>query len=507
MKFYVTTSIAYVNAPPHIGFALESLQADVLARYQKLSGKDVFFLTGTDEHGIKIVRAAKTANKTPRELVNDYSLKFEQLKKSLNLSWDNFIRTSDKKTHWPIAQEIWNKIYKAGDLKKKNYKGLYCVGHESFITQKDLTDGKCADHNQEPEVIEEENWFFDISKYIKKIEGKLNNSELKIYPITRRNEILSLLKEKPKSVSFSRPSKDLSWGVPVPNDKTQTMYVWADALSNYISGYGGMEEWKKHPADVHIIGKDILRFHAIIWPAMLLSADLPLPKKIFVHGFITSMGQKISKTIGNIVDPFKIVEKYGTDALRYYLLKEISSTEDSDFTIEKFEKTYNSDLANGIGNTLSRVITMTEKYKEIFNFVYSAEATSAAKTGQFSIFNTDEKWEDIVKISGECVDYAMKNYDTPKALDGIWYILRKIDEDIDKTKPWILAKNSEKSQLLNSLLYSWLEVLRHVGILIKPFLPETADKITKQLGFNEKKKEFRVKKGDSLFPRISSHNT
>ena len=308
-KFYITTSIAYVNAPPHIGFALESLQADVLARWRRQKGEEGFFLTGTDEHGAKIARAAEVAGKTPRELVDENAEKFRELKKSLNLSWDNFIRTSDEKVHWPVAQELWRRLEKAGDLYKKSYQGLYCVGHEAFVTQKDLENGKCRDHQKEPEIIEEENWFFRLSKYSEVIKEKVESGELKIVPETRKNEILSLLREGLEDISFSRPSKDLSWGVPVPDDDTQTMYVWADALSNYISGRGGISEWEKHPADIHLIGKDILRFHAAIWPGMLLSAGLPLPKAIYVHGHILSNGQKMSKSLGNVVDPFEFAGK------------------------------------------------------------------------------------------------------------------------------------------------------------------------------------------------------
>src|SRR3989344_53768 len=324
-KFYITTSIAYVNAPPHIGFALESVQADVLARWHRQQGEEVFFVSGTDEHGAKIVRAAEAAGKAPQELVDANAQEFKNLKKTLNLSWDGFIRASDQKTHWPVAQELWRRLEASGDLYKKRYSGRYCVGHEAFITQKDLKDGRCDLHKKEPETIEEENWFFKLSNYTKEIESRIRNNELRIVPESRKNEILALLEEGLEDVSFSRPRKDLDWGVPVPEDDTQTMYVWADALSNYISGYGGIKAWEEHPADVHCIGKDILRFHGAIWPAMLLSANLPLPKNIFVHGFITVDGEKMSKSVGNVIDPFELVKRYGTDAVRYYLLREIPS--------------------------------------------------------------------------------------------------------------------------------------------------------------------------------------
>lgn len=364
-KFYITTSIPYVNAAPHIGFALEAIQADVLARYHRDKGEDSLFLTGVDEHGAKIVRAAEAAGKIPRDFVDEISEKFLALKTTLNLSVNDFIRTSDKKRHWPGAQKLWLKLNEAGKLYKKNYIGLYCIGHEAFITEKDLIDGKCRDHQKDPEVIEEENWFFKISDYTEEIKSKIESGELQIVPENRKNEILSLAKERFEDVSFSRPRKDLNWGVPVPNDPEHTMYVWCDALSNYISAIGYADDEKKFkkwwPADVHIIGKDILRFHAAIWPGMLLAAGLPLPKTIFVHGFITVDGEKMSKTLGNVVDPFEIVKKYSTDALRYYLLREILSYEDGDFTYKKFEDRYNADLAKGLGNLVARVLTLAQK--------------------------------------------------------------------------------------------------------------------------------------------------
>ncbi|MEK7147167.1 MAG: methionine--tRNA ligase [Patescibacteria group bacterium] len=365
-KFYITTAIDYANGAPHIGHALEKIQADVLARYRRQKNDSVFFLTGTDEHGAKNVKAAEKAGKTPQELVDENYAKFYALKNLLNLSFDDFIRTSDQQRHWPAAQKIWLKLFEAGDLYRKKYRGLYCVGHEAFITEKDLVEEKCIDHQTAPEIIEEENWFFRLSRYSQKIGKIIKSDELKIIPETRKNEILSLIESGLEDVSFSRPRKDLSWGVPVPNDSNSTMYVWCDALVNYISaiGYGekasSFSKW--WPADIHLIGKDILRFHAAIWPAMLLSAGLDLPKELFVHGHITVNGQKMSKTIGNIIDPVELVNKYGVDAARYFLLREIPSTEDGDFSCQKFEDRYNGDLANGLGNFSARVIALGQKY-------------------------------------------------------------------------------------------------------------------------------------------------
>ncbi|MDO8429902.1 MAG: methionine--tRNA ligase [bacterium] len=491
-KFYITTSIAYVNAPPHLGFALESVQADVLARWRRQKGDEVFFLTGTDEHGAKIARAAEATGKTPRQLVDENSEKFRELKKALNLSWDNFIRTSDEKTHWLVAQELWKRLEKSKDLYKKTYRGLYCVGHEAFVTDKDLIPADsqnhsersvgvtliCRDHQKAPEIIEEENWFFKLSKYSKEIELRIKNNELRILPDGRKNEILSLLETGLEDISFSRPAKDLSWGVPVPGDETQTMYVWADALSNYISGYGGIKNWEKHPADIHLIGKDILRFHTAIWPAMLLSAKLELPKSVFVHGHILSDGQKMSKSLGNVVDPFELAKKYGADAVRYFILREIPSGEDGDFSLEKFEDRYNGDLANGIGNFAARVLTLASTEKEL--------------TGELEYEFTDQ-----IEIAKTAVEHKLKEFRLNEALEAIWKLIQLGDQYVNEKKPW--DKNlsyKEKEHILYNLVF----VLDSVSELLAPFLPETAEKISSSL--NKEDKKFKARKIENLFPRL-----
>ncbi len=477
-KFYLTTSIAYVNAPPHIGYALESIQADVLARFYRQRGREVFFLTGTDEHGVKVVKAAEAAGKTPKELVDEIARKFRELKPALDLSWDNFIRTSDKENHWSIAQEIWNRLLAAGDLYKKTYKGLYCVGHEAFVTQKDLVDGKCEIHKTEPDVIEEENWFFKLSKYTKEIEARIKKDELKIVPATRKNEVLAFLEEGLEDISFSRPSKDLSWGVPVPEDITQTMYVWADALSNYISGQGGLEKWKEHPADIHVIGKDILRFHAVIWPAMLIAAKLPLPKKLFVHGFITVDGEKMSKSLGNVVDPFELVKKYGIDPVRYYLLREIPSAEDGDFSYKKFEERYNGDLANGLGNFSARVLTLGSNYSGL--------------SGKLDGL-VEEKIKEIRKV----LDQKIEEFKLNEALEKIWNLVSFGDKYINEKKPW--DKNLDEA-VRQQAIFNSVAILDNVAALLNPFLPETSEKITKSIVWD--KNVLKVRKIENLFPRL-----
>ena len=475
-KFYVTTSIAYVNAPPHIGFALEAAQADVLARYHRERGFDVFFLTGTDEHGVKIVRAAETAGISPQKFVDENSAKFRALKETLNLSWDDFVRTSDQKRHWPNAQKIWKAIEKSGDLYKKNYRGHYCVGHEAFITEKDLIDGKCRDHKQKPEIIEEENWFFKLSKYSKDIKKLIEKGDLEILPESRKNEILSFLNEGLEDISFSRPKKDLSWGVPVPGDPDSVMYVWADALVNYL-----LPE-KYWPADIHVIGKDILRFHAAIWPGMLLSAGLKLPKKIFVHGFITVDGEKMSKTVGNVVEPDALVKKYSVDAVRYYLLREIPSGDDGDYSEEKFKERYNGDLANGLGNFASRVLALGEKLGEI-----KADPKKTDKA-------IAKKIEEVKEV----VNKKIYEYKLHEALAAIWDLISYGDVYVNNEKPWDKSVTGIQRQasIVNAIV-----ILDNVAAFLKPFLPETAEKITKSITWSSKN-TLQVKKSENLFPRI-----
>jgi len=481
-KFYITTAIDYVNSAPHIGHALEKVQTDAIARYRRIKGDNVWFLTGTDEHGVKIVRAAKEAGKPIEEFVNENAEKFKNLKKVLNLSWDDFIRTSDQKRHWPGAQKLWLKLKEAGDLYKKTYRGLYCVGHESFVTEKDLENGKCRDHKKEPEIIEEENWFFRLSKYSKEIEDKITSDELKILPESRKNEILSFVSRGLEDVSFSRPRKDLPWGIPVPDDPEHTMYVWCDALTNYITAIGYGEENSKFPhwwpADLHMIGKDILRFHAAIWPGMLLSAGLSLPKSIFVHGFITVEGEKMSKTVGNIIDPFELVKKYGADAVRYYILREIPSADDGDFSIKKFEQRYNGELANGLGNLVARTAALGEKLSP---FVCS------------KIDGEVEK--ECLRLLGR-YEESMEKIHFNEALGFIWELIGYADKYINETKPWTIKDNNKLSEIISNSAY----MIGEAANLLKPFLPETSVKIREQISFKNSKIE--IKKGNALFPRI-----
>lgn len=472
-KFFITTSIAYVNASPHLGFALESIQADVLARYYRTLGAEVFFQTGTDEHGIKILRTAQDAEDEVQLFVDKHAARFKELKSALNLSWDAFVRTSDKERHWPQASKIWKLIEERGDLYKKTYRGLYCVGCESFKTEKDLVQGLCPIHKREPEMIEEENWFFRLSKYGDALKSLYAENTLKIVPEHRKNEILALLNEGLEDISFSRPRKSLPWGIPVPSDDTQTMYVWADALTNYVDY---PEKW---PADVHLIGKDILRFHAVIWPAMLLSAGLELPKNIFVHGFITIDGHKMSKSLGNVVDPFELIKKYGTDPVRYYLLREITSGEDGDFGIEKFEERYNGDLANGLGNFSARVLTLASKLDQISDSVLERGV------------------EEKITQTKLVVQEKMTQFRLHEALGAIWELIAFGDKYVNSHKVWEVKDENEK----RIRLFNLLVILDNTGAMLQPFLPETSNKIKESIAWE--RGAMKAKKGENLFPRLS----
>ncbi|MEE8131447.1 MAG: methionine--tRNA ligase [Candidatus Paceibacterota bacterium] len=482
-KFYLTTAIAYVDAPPHMGHVLQFVRTDVLARYYRLEGKDVFFLTGTDEHGSKLFKTAEQNKISPQELVDKNAAKFKELDNLLNISYNDFIRTTDRKKHWPGAQLIWKKLEEKGDLYKDKYQGHYCSGCEAYLTEKDLVNGKCIYHDKAPEFLDEENYFFRLSKYSDKLLKLLKSDEIEIIPASRKKEALNIIKSGLRDVSFSRPKEVLPWGIPVPGDNKQVMYVWCDALTNYISalGYGSanLKKFKKYwPADLHILGKDNLRFHAIYWPAMLMSAGLPLPKKIYVHGFIISGGQKMSKTIGNVVDPFEIIRKYGVDPLRYFLLREIPAYEDGDFTEQKFRERYNGELANGLGNFTARVLTLASKAK-----------IKAASRG------IDKDIIQKIKQTKKEINNTLPDFKFSEALSIIWNLISFGDKYVNQNKPW--EKGDKKKEAKNKkTIINLIAILDGVAELLKPFLPETSEKISK----NIKKPE---KKPTPLFPRLN----
>ncbi len=473
-KFYITTSIVYVNGPPHIGFALELIQADVIARFNRYLGKDVQFLTGTDEHGLKIYRKAKEKGKTPQEFVNEMSFQYRVLIEKLNISNNLFIRTTDKDIHLEGVQKVWRKLQENGDIYKKKYKGCYCSGCEEFKREKELVDGKCLDHDKKPELIEEENYFFRLSKYSGKIKEAIEKGKIEIIPESRKNETLRFLEEEVEDISVSRLRKNLPWGISVPGDEDQTIYVWVDALSNYITSLGykdEREEFQKYwPADVHCVGKDISRFHCVIWPGILFSLGLELPKKIFIHGFMTVEGKKMSKSLGNVVDPFELVEKYGTDAVRYYFLREVPATRDGDFSKEKFKERYNADLADGLGNLVSRTIALAGKYK-------------VGESGE----PTDKDIEKKVGETKREKENLLEEFKFNEALGSVWELIHFADRYVEEKKPW--EKREENESVVKNLLY----ILASLSEMLSPFLPETAEKIKNQLQNKEK---------SPLFPKL-----
>jgi len=463
-KFYITTPIFYPNANPHMGHAYASLLADVLARYHRLVGDETYFLTGTDENTEKVVRAASEVGKKPEEFANEVVDTFRKFFASLDISYNQFIRTSDKERHWPGAINIWNRLVKAGDIYKGAYEGLYCVGCESFKTEKDLDEkGNCPDHVEKPQVLKEENYFFRLSKYTDELLERIENEDFVVEPESRKKEIISLLGNGLEDISFSRPKKTIPWGIPVPNDDTQVMYVWCDALTNYISalGFGREDDHNfRHfwPADYQIVGKDILRFHAAIWPAMLLSAKLPLPKRIFVHGMIVSDGKKMSKTLGNVLDPQEFIKKYSADALRYYLAREIGPTEDGDMTEERFVETYNANLANGIGNLVSRVMKMVEQY--------SVDLSDLMLPNVKDVLASEEAEEYHEAFARAAIN---------EAADVVWTLLGFMDSYIQETKPFKTIEEDEDKAHRDIIFL--VEKLWEVAILLEPFLPDTAELI------------------------------
>ncbi len=467
-KFYITTAIAYVNAPPHLGHALEFIQADVIARYKRLMGADTYFLTGTDEHGVKMYNTAKKKEIDTQALVDENAAYFKALKKLLDLSYDDFIQTSDRERHWPACQKLWMKLAENDDIYEKEYEGLYCEGCEVFMKKTELLDGNCPIHKRPPVPLKEKNYFFRLSKYSEKIVELIENGTLKLLPENRQAEFLNVARDGLLDVSFSRPRDVLPWGVDVPDDDSQVMYVWCDALTNYISAIGYAtdgELYKQYwPADVHVIGKDIVRFHAGIWIGMLLSAGIELPKSILIHGFVTHNGDKMSKTLGNVVDPVKMAEKYGKDALRYYLLREIPTGRDGDFNDKLFVERYNSDLANNLGNLVNRVHTLITR-NQIREFAFDKHFEPYKK-------RVDETWKKYME--------DMNAFNLHEAIFHVWRLIDFANKMMEDEKPWSLVR--EDPEKGRAVLSNLLEVLRHISLLVSPFIPETSQKIRKQLG-------------------------
>lgn len=468
-SFLISTAIDYPSEKPHLGHCLEKVQADVLARHKRLQDFEVHFSTGTDNHGLKIQRAAQKVGKSPQEFADEMSGFFKELWGMLNISNDDFIQTTEKR-HIKVVQEIIKEIHKKSDIYKGKYKGLYCVDCESFYLPKDLKkDNKCPVHHKLVEMIEEETYFFRMSKYQKQLLKYIKENKNFIVPKSKRNEVLNRLKEPLQDLSISRAT--VKWGIPFPMNTKFTIAVWPEALINYLTTVDyPSSKFKKFWPAIHVIGKDIIWHHAVIFPCLLFSAGFKLPRTIFVHGFITVGGQKMSKSLGNVINPFELVKKYGTDAVRYFLLREIPPTEDGDFTYEKFEERYNADLAKGLGNLVARVLTMAEKVSSI-NY-----QPSKGKEIEKVINNTRKKYKK-----------ALDEFKFNEALISIWELISFCDRYIEKQRPW------EKSQNQKFIVYSLLVAIEQIAQLLKPFLPETSEKIFKQL---------KIKKSKPLFPRI-----
>lgn len=492
--FYITTTLPYVNADPHIGFALEIIQADVIARYKRLQGFNVFFNTGTDEHGQKIYLAAKKEGIDTQKYVDIKADKFDSLKEALNLSYNNFIRTTQKH-HIKAAQEFWKRCEENGDIYKRNYKIKYCVGCELEKTNSELVNGRCPFHpNLKLEIIEEENYFFRFSKYQKKL-LKLYEKEDFVVPNKRMKEIKNFVKAGLRDFSISRLKEKMPWGVPVPGDKKHVMYVWFDALTNYISAIGwpdDLEKFNKYWPAVQLAGKDNLRQQSAMWQAMLMSCRLEPSKQIIIHGFITNEGQKMSKSLGNIVDPIKLSKKYGSDALRFYLLKYFHPFEDGDFSIYSFKELYNVDLVNNLGNLTSRLANLFEK--------------SGLK--KIDKLKNQELINKITK-SWSAYESYFDGYKFNKVMTEIFDLVSLANRFIDENKPWKFLKDSKNSKL-KEILSDGIFLLFNISWMLKPFLPKTSDKIFEIFGLKkDSKKEWhkefiKIKKDKILFPRLKN---
>lgn len=506
--FYITTPIYYPSGKLHIGHSYTTVAADAMARYKRMQGFDTMFLTGTDEHGLKIEQKAAAKGVTPKEYVDEIVAGIKELWKLLNISNDKFIRTTDD-YHEKAVQKIFEKLYKQGDIYKGHYEGHYCTPCEAFWTETQLKDGKCPDCGGEVHLAKEEAYFFKLSKYADRLVEYYEAHPDFIQPISRKNEMINnFIKPGLEDLCVSRTS--FTWGIPVTFDKGHIVYVWMDALSNYITALGAFSDddsnFKKYwPADVHLVGKEIVRFHTIIWPAILMALDLPLPKQVYGHGWLLLEGGKMSKSKGNVVDPVVLCDRYGVDAIRYFLLREVPFGADGVFTNEALINRINSDLANDLGNLLSRTSSMVGKY-------FGGKLPEAQAAGDF-----DDSLAELASETKSLVEASMDAMQFSTALTDLWKFVSRTNKYIDETAPWVLAKEESNAPRLGRVMYNLCEALRHISIMLAPFLPDTSDKIAAVLGLSEEQRTWQsldkwgalcptaeIGKTDPIFPRIDA---